>query len=564
MSKRPRPPSPPSPGSGEPDLLRDVRGALDADHPLAVLQLASSLLAALTPALSSPFEREPGPEVPSEAEVVDSFLDVDVPETSALLAVIAAFTRDDLLRRRVRREIADRAHPLPRWLAELGRAEPAGRTVEVVHVLRDGDNVLVGARLRGGAELTAVLYIDHNVGTAVKDAFVLPADMDSVVEQMTVVADDPDTEVRDIDPAAARARIAEAIERGAMTIPPLESDTWPACRPLVEWVTAMLPPGGSAYGQPEWDDDASAALTQRFLATERGAGFADEDGRNLLDSLMWFRTGYGFGDPQLWSPAAVEILFLDWIPRKIIDEGALLARMPDLLRAFIRFNHDDRGLRPELTAEVLAAVDDYEPHYQEIIRSAGGWLAVGRDLQQLARMHLAELGDLAGGADALDRLDTTPLPDEEFAWEGIPEDVRGRVGELLTLVDRCCGELLDVEYRTACRRFLARSVAADPSILRRRGRAETAAAAVCWVIGRVNELFVPTAVPHVQAKQLHAHFGVASSVQRSAAFVRALGGEVASYGVTLGSPDFLVADRRARLIETRDYFRAGLSERVGP
>ena len=40
----------------------------------------------------------------------------------------------------------------------------AERVVEVVHVLGDGDNILVGTRLPGGDEITAVIYIDHNAG----------------------------------------------------------------------------------------------------------------------------------------------------------------------------------------------------------------------------------------------------------------------------------------------------------------------------------------------------------------------------------------------------------------
>ena len=41
------------------------------------------------------------------------------------------------------------------------------------HVLGDGDNIMLGARLPGGHELTCVIYIDHNLGTLVKDAFVV-------------------------------------------------------------------------------------------------------------------------------------------------------------------------------------------------------------------------------------------------------------------------------------------------------------------------------------------------------------------------------------------------------
>ncbi|HSL07140.1 MAG TPA: hypothetical protein VK887_04085 [Pseudonocardiaceae bacterium] len=356
-------------GSDEPDLIRNVATALADEHPLAMLELVSMLLAALEPRRHGPFDPEPVTEVPSRDELVQTFLDVDLLETSALLAVIAAFSGDDMLRRRVRREISSRADALPRWLADLTETVPADRVLEVVHVLGDGDNVVIGARLPGGYEITAVVYVDHNMGTLVKDAFVVPGSTDELVQRMLAVADGPDTEARDLDAADARARITEAIKLGAISFPPCESDSWPACRPLVEWLTAMLPEGGSGYQRPEWDDAALAELTERFLAAPSGAGFDNPDHRGLLNSLLWFGTDYGPGDPLRWSPTAVEILLVDWIPRKIVAEADYLAKAPDVLRAFIRFCHRERGIRAELTTQTLAAVDEYEPGYQKLIRS---------------------------------------------------------------------------------------------------------------------------------------------------------------------------------------------------
>ena len=356
-------------GSDEPDLIRNVATALADEHPLAMLELVSMLLAALEPRRHGPFDPEPATEVPSRDELVQTFLDVDLLETSALLAVIAAFSGDDMLRRRVRREISSRADALPRWLADLTETVPADRALEVVHVLGDGDNVVIGARLPGGYEITAVVYVDHNMGTLVKDAFVVPGSIDELVQRMLAVANDPDTEARDLDAADARARITGAIKLGAISFPPCESDSWPACRPLVEWLTAMLPEGGSGYQRPEWDDAALAELAERFLAAPSGAGVDDPDHCGLLKSLLWFGTDYGPGDPLRWSPTAVEILLVDWIPRKIVAEAGYLAKAPDVLRAFIRFCHRERGIRAELTTQTLAAVDEYEPGYQKLIRS---------------------------------------------------------------------------------------------------------------------------------------------------------------------------------------------------
>ena len=41
------------------------------------------------------------------------------------------------------------------------------------------------------------------------------------------------------------------------------------------------------------------------------------------------------------------------------------------------------------------------------------------------------LREAAGGDDSLQALDDDPLPDEEFDWAGIPDDVRDKVGEVL-------------------------------------------------------------------------------------------------------------------------------------
>src|SRR5205807_7331002 len=107
----------------------------------------------------------------------------------------------------------------------------------------------------------------------------------------------------------------------------------PACRPLVEWVTRLLPPGGQGYVRPEWDEDAQEALAARFIASPFAVGLDDEH-LDLLEQVLWFATGYGPGDPLRWSPVAVELLLADWIPRKIVADVAYLSKAPGVLRAF--------------------------------------------------------------------------------------------------------------------------------------------------------------------------------------------------------------------------------------
>lgn len=64
----------------------------------------------------------------------------------------------------------------------------------------------------------------------------------------------------------------------------------------------------------------------------------------------------------------MEIVLADWIPRKIIADEVQLAKAPEVLRAFIRFSHHERGLRPQLTEQTLEAVDAFEPEYLDAIR----------------------------------------------------------------------------------------------------------------------------------------------------------------------------------------------------
>jgi hypothetical protein len=351
------------------DLLTDARRRLASGDPLEFLTYVSTLLAALDPRAQNPFERARvgQPEHATLSDVVESFAGVVLPETTALLAALAELSPDELTRVRARRALASRLHPLPAWLARLGEAS-VYRAVESTHVLGDGDNVLLGVRLPGH-EVTAVTYIDHNLGTLVKDGFHVPKPISFVIERMREAADDPDVKVGDISLPDARARVTEAVEKGAITFPPFETDTWPASRPLTEWLLRMLPEGGTGYVRPSWTKAAKKKLANRFFGSEFGRPLDDADHRDLLTEFIRFGADYGPGDPLRWSPVAVEILLVDWIPRKIVASPEYLSRAPALLRGFIRFCHAEQEIRSALTDETLAAVDEYEPEYQRIIRS---------------------------------------------------------------------------------------------------------------------------------------------------------------------------------------------------
>ena len=563
--------------AGPGDLLTDVRHRLASGEPVDLLAYVSTLLAAVDPRGESPFEREraDGPEHATLPTLLESFAEVVLPETTALLATLAELGPDELTRARARRALAARPHQLPGWLDRLGETS-VYKAVESAHVLGDGDSVLLGARLPGH-ELTAVIYIDHNLGTVVKDAFPAPGPITEVVARMREAVDDPDVRFGDISLADARTRVAEAIEVGAIMFPPLESETWPASRPLTEWLMRLLPEGGVGYVRPTWSEARKNNLAKRFFGSEFGKSLNDDDHRDLLDQYLWFGTDYGPGDPLRWSPVAVEILLADWIPRKIAASPEYLSAAPALLRAFIRFCHTERKIRPALTDETLAAVDEQEPEYQRVIRSPRpqGPMALLAAMGMLGGQQpwedgpsgagqylLDALAEEVGGQDALDSLDATPLPDEDFGWDQVPADVRRRVGEVLSACDRCCDDLLGAEYRTACRRLLARAAPGLSGMLRKTAKPEVIAAAVCWAIGKGNQR-LGQGTGELRVKDLMSYFSLSQSSvsQRGYQIMNAAGIKPASTypAVRLRSPSLLVSARRRRIIELRDRHSAAIS-----
>ena len=98
------------------------------------------------------------------------------------------------------------------------------------------------------------------------------------------------------------------------------------------------------------------------------------------------------------------------------------------------------------------------------------------------------------------------MPDEQFEWAAIAQDIRPLVREMLDACDQCADEILDVQHRTAMRRFLSRAAAGNPAAFRRRVSPTRGAAAVAWVICRANDT-VGTSWSALSVRELLGRFG---------------------------------------------------------
>jgi hypothetical protein len=556
----------PAHGAQDQQLFQGLRSALRSGEPLDLLAVVSGFLEVTDPRSRDPFARDE--QRTSLAELVESFVGTPYAETTAALTATRAMVADEVLAARIGRELATRRHPMPDWLSGLDQARVEPDVWFLTHVLGDGDDYLIGVTLPSGHALSALVYVDHNLGSVVKDAFVVPGLLEDLALKVGTTIDDPDQSLTRTDAASARAVMEAAIDHGSRLYPPLESDSWPMCRPLVEWMLRMLPSGGVASGPREWSDEEMAAVAAEFFASPFGISFDREDERSLLDSLLWFATTYATGDPWRWSPVTVEMLLADRFPRKIIAEPSYLAKLPDLLRAYIRYCHDRNGIRADLTSETLAAVDHYEPDYLQLIdsdrqRAMAGLASALLESERIEHLsdeelHLEYIADEVGGVDALVKLDAEPLPDEEFNWASIPDEIRPTVRTILDECDACADALLDPEHRTAMRRFLARAATNDPALFRRKGSPVRGAAAVAWVIGTANRTIGAWRSP-MASKDLLAHFGITGSVSdRAQSLIRAAGIDLRpTYGsLRVGDPGLLVSRRRRELVEKRDRARA--------
>jgi hypothetical protein len=508
-------------------------------------------------------------ETPDLGALVDSFADIDGRETTALLTAFSALAEGEVALA-ARDAAAQRHDHMPIWLATMDEVRAVGVSI-MQDVLDDGADYFVELRWPNGAALTAVAYIDTNLGWVVKDGFAIPEPRAAVLRDYRRLVRregrDTYTSFVEFDAADARARIDAAIRLGRLMMPPFETDSWPMARPLVEWAIRKLPIGGSGFAATEWDDLARASMGRSFRASPFAAAVRDASFHTAIDSVLWYGCDYSGCDPLRWSPVRVELFLADWVIRKVVAPVEELRLVPDVLAAFVRYAHDARDIPERLTAETLQAVEYWEPDFLEAIERprAFGAEALARvaagvspffdeddDRDDVDRWYLERQ---VGGRRALETLDAEPLTDEPFDWSGVTDDIRSVVEETLLLADGCCEALFDSEFRTICRRVLARAASRSSQVFRRKARTDIGAAALVWLVGNANHRFDG----QVRVSDVCEHLSVKSgSLSDRANTLRKAAGicedeyHQSSWDTRFADPTLLHSAYRARLLAERD------------
>lgn len=572
--QRPQPRAKAQPPVDDLPLLPEVRRALRSDDPWAVAMMASGIAWTM---------RHPADVGWSAGDLVDSFIGVDVRETTALLAALAPMV-DHELSVTIRRALMRRTQPLPAALQALAQQVP----VRGAHMTSPGDrgeNLYLQLSLPDGGVVTWFVYVDYSLGTIVKDAFYAPQTIDQIWAWMQERSPGTEDAVwTELSHADVRARLELAIARHNEMLEGPVSDTWPMCQPLLEVSLATCPEGGDPRAGQSLPLDGAPLdlgpddpvdgifyevdLPERAMALAIIGGMDLPDDPELYDAIWVMVTGplaHG-GDPLDLSEAAV-VGILESVAPYLPLTDEVWPLVPEALRIMTRHAARVRSWPGGQEERVIAAIDAAERFY-------GSRMTTPEARERRRQMReataitesgmegylLDSLASVVGGRDVLDALDTEPLPDEPLDLTGVPETARDRVTAIAAVLDTVMEDLFDgVEARTACRRVLTAIARTDHRVLMR-GRVDTAAGAIAWIVANVNELTSPYGP--VTMGDLMEACGIASGSvsQRATTLLGVLGiyRSEWSYGSLENvDPSWLVAEERAELVEEREAARRG-------
>lgn len=574
-----RAPSPAVPPADNP-LIGVLRPALRSDDPTAFWVTAAPLVVELADLRHHP------EELPEGVDLLDTFLEINVAETTALLHMIVAMCPDEDLRSRARVGLTSRRQPMPPHISGL----PDATITDTVAIADEvGENLMAELTLPRGVRAVLIAYIPRTPAPFVKDAFVVGSPMDEVLhryrEIMAGEGRSLDEALEVVTPADARARLGQALaltpaDEGAAG----SEEQWPMLRPFVAFVAGLLPAGGTGYDEeellggaplptperPPWVLEDGTDLVSEFTASAHAAGLERVETAADLVAFVMVVLGGGLGDPLGWDPELAEWMLTDVLPTTPILSEEQASQIPSVLPPLIAWSLERTGEDSSVIAQTLREI---APQLEQFpARRADPRMRAQRleeqvdlalELGDRAALRLADLTLLVGGFDVLAELDTTPLPTEGLPLEQFPDDLRDLAAEIDTHLVDGVGALLagqaapaqTDELLTACRRLLARIAQFDDAVLRRKASTRNTAAAIVSLIARGNDLMGYAPAP-LHEKDLRRAFELRSNPgQRARNLAAAAALPHRWSGIALADPGLLLGTARAEIIRKRDVLQ---------
>ncbi|TGD12811.1 hypothetical protein [Brevibacterium sp. S111] len=587
----------PPPGSfdpshaDEPELLDLLEEASHSESPVMLLDIASTMLAAFGPDDDDDEEAE---ELPPISELALQMLEATPEETEPLVRIWAQMLDDMLFGRRIAKMLpTPNTKRLPEWIRRADEIRPF-RAAALVSPVKIEETILLEISTAGRSATLAVA-VDRTGSPYLEDAYLAAGPLSSLVEFSRTDLPAP-VDVVTLSLPDAAARLSEALEMSTHMLPPIETESWPGTRPLLEWMLRKLPDSGTGYEIRMWEPEEIDELVKDFRASRFAEELTEEEIEHA-HLLFDFQCNYGNNDPLRWSGTFVERLMCDLYPRKVMAPEDNLLTMPSALAALVRYANDRSGVDRSFTDNALAAIEDNREEYTARVRGdhLGGEstmdlftrLLTGRDnddsifssdfddviadesflsdhASKLAEIFVGSGAEAVGGIEALKALTEEPLPAEGLDTGGVAEDVVDRLNSLVPEIWRIADEVFDEpELATAALRFLTTIGRGDPAIFRRRIADRSLLAALFWIVGKDNNLFSSQwgSESDMTIGELQRHLGVSTSPKAHAEkMLRAAGFELDEPQVVLGDPRYLISRRRQRIVADRDTYWDDLPE----
>jgi hypothetical protein len=227
---------------------------------------------------------------------------------------IRALVPNELMRARIGHELENHRHPMPDWLTGLGRSEVEPEVSLLTHVVGDNDELPDGGDPGLGTVPLCSGVRRSQPRNGREDALILSEPLEDLALKVGTTIDDPDQILSRTEPTTAPAVIEGAIDHGSRAYPPLISESWPMCRPLVEWILRQLPAGAIAPEPKDWTDERSRRSRPVSSAHRSVRPWTTRTSAASSRACCGFGTEYATGDPFRWISVTVEMLLDDWFP----------------------------------------------------------------------------------------------------------------------------------------------------------------------------------------------------------------------------------------------------------
>ena len=562
--------------------MKMLRPALRSDDPTAFWVVAAPLVTII----ADPSDLSVA--LPDGVDQLDTFLEIDVAETTALLHMVAAMGPDEELRSRARLGLTARRQPMPPQITGLAEAQV---TEAVAFGDEAGENLMAELVLPRGVRAVLVSYIEWSPAPYVKDAFVVAESMEWILDKyrelMAREGTVLDEMLETVTPADARARFTDALAATPADVEQsADFEQWPMLRPFVEFVVGRMPEGGTGYdeaglpahadaaavpGRPPWLLEDGTDLVEEFTASEHAAALPHDERVQALVSALMVILVATFDDPLALDAETTAWLLTDVLPTSPVLADELAAEIPAVVPPLVAWSLERSGIGASQIAQTQRALAPLleqfpqlraAPHMraQRLEEQVDLALEVSAELEDSTPLRMADLALRVGGFPALDELDADPLPAEELAVEEVATDLRDLAAEidghlvegvaaLLALTPR---EIDADEVLTACRRLLVRIAQLDDTVLRRKASPRNTAAALVSLIARGNDIMGYSPAP-LHGKHLKQAFGLRSDpAQRARTLAEAAALPHRWTGIALADPGLLIGAARAEILRARD------------